>query len=232
VTRYGGEVQPVLCEFEPVLTATFDAFVTIPPSPSLVQVNTAFDASLQTISSTFLSGVSAGNMIIAAVGGVQLNGTLNQAHLSDSLGNVYTIIGGYLSSDAGYGISMWYSPGITGGTCTVTLTTTGGSVGFARLNIHEVSRVAFLGNHNIAKGAAYPLDSGAINPAEDRSFVLGWGVTDNGTTTPGSGFSIAAVNQTEATEWKVQTPPGALDVTYPGDGASGSWVCMGAAFHA
>jgi hypothetical protein len=230
MARYGGDIQSVLCEFEPIHALTFDLTVAQAPPPVLVQVAGGFDSSALVVSAAFAAPISVNNVVAVAVGSLNLNGTTVVPTVADTLGRSYTQIGSILEADSGYGIGLFWAPPGLGGSDTVTLTLTGGSPSFTRLIIHEISNVSALGPHAIAKGAGYPLDSGAMATTAAVAFILGWGVTDNGTTTPGTGFTIAHTQNIESTEYQVVAVTGTYHATFPGDGASGSWVCAGATF--
>lgn len=73
---------------------------------------------VQNATATFGSNVTAGNLIVVLVASAQ-----NITSLSDGLGNTYTKIDADITADSKSG-DLWYAKNITGGSCTITSTTT------------------------------------------------------------------------------------------------------------
>lgn len=229
MTFPGAPPDRVLVEYAPVLYVGFDIKAGAGPAPpSFVQSEGVNSSSAASLTVAFDSNVTSGHVLLAAVVGASLDGVSNTASVTDTQGNTYTQVGTYVTASPNGTISLFGTVASNTGPDTVTLTSTPGAVNFIRLLIQEFAGVSVVDQHNSANGAAYPLSSGNMTTAAATGVVFGWGVSDNGVTTPGTGFTIARTQALESTEYQIFTGAGTYAAIFPGDNGTSVWGCIGA----
>lgn len=221
----------MLVEYHPVHHVSFDTSPPAPPPPTIafIQSEGNNNTAANSLSQAFDANVTSGNLIVVAFGSAVLYSG-EPVTITDSQSNAYTQIGSYqVNTSSTYGIGVWYTVTHTTGACTVSMNRTNPE-NFNRLLIHEFAGVTALDQTAQATGAGYPLDSGAMITTAANELIFGWGASDNGVTTPGTGFTIGRTQTLESTEYQIVSAAGTYHATFPGDNGSSSWACIGATF--
>jgi len=198
------------------------------PIPAFVQGNSNGDSSSGTVSTcAFTSNVTAGNLLVATIGYASTSAT---ATASDTQGNTYsTAVGPTDNTGITYRLYTFYAVAKSSGVNTVSITISAGST-FRRMLIHEYSGVNTLEATNSASGnLTVPPDSGPVTTAHANALIFGWGITNNGTTTAGTGFTLRETALSESSEDMIVSSTGTYDAIYPNDDSS--WICQVAAFY-
>lgn len=198
------------------------------PTPAFVQGNSNGDSSNGTVSTcAFSSNVTAGNLLVVTIGFVTTSAT---ATASDTQGNTYsTAVGPTDNTGITYRLYTFYAVAKSSGANTVSITISVGAT-FRRMMIHEYSGVNTLEGSNGASGnLSVPPDSGPVTTTHANALIFGWGITNNGTTTAGTGFTLRETALSESTEDKIVSSTGTYDAVYPNDDSS--WICQVAAFY-
>ena len=196
---------------------------------ALVQEATALNDSgvgATTIVRAFTSNITAGNMIIGAVGYGDVSTTVSVA---DTLGNTYTV--STVNADGGnlQYQRTFYANSSTGGANTVTVTF-GTSVAYRRLYISEYSGLATASPNDGGTGQLQTspgtgtdaITSGNIVTTVDGDLI--WGITQNTSEVdPGTGTLVAGTGYTQdaqvgtvimRAEHKTQTTAGSVAATF------------------
>lgn len=174
--------------------------------------------------------VTAGNRLIFAVG---VGGSDNNESVvvSDSRGNAWTKIADVYSATLSYRIQLWTTVAADSGALSASFAFIGGITRtFLRALLHEYAGVGRLDAvaTSTGSGSTGP-DSGAMTTSLTAAeLVFGWAVSNNGTTSAGSGFTLRATSGSESTEDKTVTTTGSYDAVYPSDGSD--WAAIGATF--
>lgn len=221
----------MLVEFHPVRHVDFDLKGSAPPvSVAFVQSAGNNSANASSLSQAFLSNVTAGDLLVVGVGGDQLDGA-TAAAVADTQSNTYAQVGSYVTTPTTlYGLALFAAVAGATGANTVTVTITPGAINFVRLLIHEFAGVSATDQAITGRGAAYPLSSGNMTTTVANEVIFGWGASDNGVTTPGTGFTIGRTQTSESTEYMIVSSTGTYAATFPGDGGTSNWACIGATF--
>lgn len=195
--------------------------------PYYVQsTNNGNSAAGTTLSAAFTSNVTAGNLIVAAVGYASDTVT---ATLSDTLGNTYNVaIGPTDSATLGFRQYIFWTVANSSGANTLLLTLSSG-VSFRRLTIHEYTNVNALDAATGAIGSSGAPNSGSVTTSYANELIFGWAESNHGTTTAGSGFTLRETCLSESTEDKAVTSTGSYSAIYPSDGTA--WMCQVATFY-
>lgn len=227
----GPQPESIRVEYHPVRHITFDLTPAAPPPGRITFVQSQGGNSTgNSTSAIFDSNVTAGNLLVVALGGSALS-AVDFAILTDTLGNSFTLAGTYGNTgDGTYGIGLFYAVTGSSGADTVSFVSHNPSSTFTRCLIHEFSGVTALDQFSTSNGAIFPLDSGAMNTTAANEVVFGWGVSDNGITTIGAGFTLGRTQANQTTEYQIVSATGTYHATFPGDGANNSWGCIGATF--
>lgn len=178
-----------------------------------------------TITKAFTSNVTAGNMIIGAIG-YENNTTVSVA---DTLGNTYTVSA--VNADGGNNQFQrtFYANSPTGGANTVTVTF-GASIAYRRLYISEYSGLATASPNDGDAGQLQTSPGTGTDAITSGNIVttvngdLIWGITQNtGSADPGSGTLVAGTGYTQdaqvgtvimRAEHKTQTTAGSVAATF------------------
>lgn len=217
--------------YDPIQHVTFDLKPAGPPPGHVAFIQSEGGNSTgNSTSATFDSNVTAGNLLVVALGGSALS-AVDFAVLTDTLGNSFTLAGTYgATGDSTYGIAVFYAVAGSSGADTVSFVSHNPSSAFTRCLIHEFSGVTVLDQFSTSSGGTFPLDSGAMTTTAANEVVFGWGVSDNGITTIGSGFLLGRTQANQTTEYQIVLATGTYHATFPGDGSNNSWGCIGATF--
>lgn len=195
---------------------------------AFVQGNTNFDASVSnTLTAAYTSDVTAGNLLIVATA-YPMN-TPYTATITDSMGNSYsTAVGPTDSTALFFRNYIHYTVATSTGPNTVTFTTSG-AIDFRRLLIHEYSGVDTLDATAANTGPSGAPNSGSASTNYANELIFGWGISNNGLTTPGSGFTLRQTSASESSEDKIVSSTGSYSAVYPADGSA--WICQMATFY-
>ena len=157
-----------------------------------VQVNSAVPTSTATISATYNSAQTVGNMNVVAIGWDSSFITLKT--LTDSKGNSYKLAVSYVDS-TGITQAIYYAPNIaaaTAGANRVTATLSA-STGWPDLRILEYSGVNTLDKTASAKGTSTTANSGSVATTQANELLFGAAYTYGTTYGPGSGYTSRIV---------------------------------------
>jgi len=197
------------------------------PAPSFVQGNANGDPTSGTVTTcSFTSNVAAGNLLVVATSFASVSET---AAVTDSLGNTYsTAIGPTTSNSISSREYIFYAVVASSGANTITVTNSNPVI-FRRVAIHEYSGVNTLEATAGANNTTGAPDSGPVTTTHANALIFGWGISNNGTTTAGTGFTLRETALSESTEDKIVSSTGTYDAIYPNDGSA--WICQVAAFY-
>jgi len=197
---------------------------------SFVQSNGNFSSSsVSTLSATFSSNVTAGNLLVIAIGFVGASTTVSS--VTDTLGNTYSrAVGPTIDTNVNYTIYTYYTTSSSTGSNTVTVNSSASGT-FFRVLVHEYSGVNTLDVVSGATASNGTIDSGSKTTYHADELIFGWGSSAGGTllTGPGTGFTQRESQGSEITEDKIVSATGSYDASYPAD--TTSWACQMATFY-
>ena len=157
-----------------------------------VQVNSAVPTSAATISATYNSAQTAGNMNVVAIGWDSSFITLKT--LTDSKGNSYKLAVSYVDS-TGITQAIYYAPNVVAaaaGANRITATLSA-STDWPDLRILEYSGVNTLDKTASAKGTSTTAGSGSVTTTQANELLFGAMYTYGTTNGPGSGYTSRVV---------------------------------------
>ena len=191
--------------------------------PTIVQSATG-SGTTATVSVSFSSSVTAGDILVAAIG--QCCSALPTNPVSDSVGNVWTIL-----KDTASQALVEYTIATTSATDTVKLTMNAAPTDGAFVAIYELSGASPVSPASGGgSGSGTAIASGSTSFTADSLLiaVANWGGTST-TYTPGSGFTQtgSTTDESAVEESSTVTSPTTFPATL---GASASWNVAGAAF--
>ncbi len=197
------------------------------PAPAFVQGHADGNAgSSTTLTSTYDSSVSAGNLLVIAF---SYGSTSATPTVSDSLGTSYKLAVGPTDNGAlGFRNYIYYGVPGSGGSNTVTVTAST-SVPFRRILIHEYANADTLDVTSAATGNGGLIDSGSVTTTYDIELLFGWGLSNNGTTSPDGNYTLRETALSESTEDQVVNAIGSYNASFPAD--SSQWICQLATFY-
>lgn len=195
---------------------------------AFVQGNAANSTSATSLTCAFPANVTAGNLIVVDVVGI----VPSQATwtVTDSQGNTYT---NPTAANASNSVipavaQTWYAKAKTTGACTVTF---GGiSSDNVRICIHEYSGVDTFDVGVGASGNTNLLTATTPVTSQASELVHAWGVSNNGVTSAGSGFTLRETAASESTEDKTVAAAGAQTATFP-QSAVNEWLIVVTTFY-
>src|SRR6266567_72668 len=194
-----------------------------------VQVNSAVPTSTATISATYNSAQTAGNMNVVAIGWDSSFITLKT--LTDSKGNSYKLAVSYVDS-TGITQAIYYAPNIVAaaaGANRVTATLSA-STDWPDLRILEYSGVNRLDKTASAKGTTTTASSGSVTTTQADELLFGAVYTYGTTNGPGSGYtSRVETGDSDLAEDEVVFTTGLYTAKASMDGQE--WVAQLATFY-
>ncbi|PYU60108.1 MAG: hypothetical protein DMG55_11780 [Acidobacteria bacterium] len=194
-----------------------------------VQVNSAVPTSTATISATYNSAQTAGNMNVVAIGWDSSFITLKT--LTDSKGNSYKLAVSYVDS-TGITQAIYYAPNIVAaaaGANRVTATLSA-STDWPDLRILEYSGVNTLDKTASAKGTTTTASSGSVTTTQADELLFGAVYTYGTTNGPGSGYTSRVVTgDSDLAEDEVVFTTGLYTAKASMDGQE--WVAQLATFY-
>lgn len=194
-----------------------------------VQVNSAVPTSTATISATYNSAQTAGNMNVVAIGWDSSFITLKT--LTDSKGNSYKLAVSYVDS-TGITQAIYYAPNIVAaaaGANRVTATLSA-STDWPDLRILEYSGVNTLDKTASAKGTTTTASSGSVTTTQADELLFGAVYTYGTTNGPGSGYtSRVETGDSDLAEDEVVFTTGLYTAKASMDGQE--WVAQLATFY-
>lgn len=198
--------------------------------------NIAFGAT--SVSATFDSSVTAGNLIVAVVSINNTSETINST--TDTQSNSYTPLDNP-TDDSGNGqrAAAFYAENVTGGSVTVTANFSASVVGI--IAIHEISGADITSpeDGHAAQAQTNPgtgtdaVTSGDITPSADGAYIFGATFVSGGSTTPTIGTNFALREQNAfrvTTEDLIQGSAGAIAATFTTTGAIDDFITFIVAF--
>lgn len=166
-----------------------------------------------------------GNLLSIAVG-LNANGTLNDiTGISDGT-NTYTQIDTLSQSELGdlNRLTTYYVKNVTGGSLTITITTTNSSTNRGFVIVHEISGadttapldVSAIQRQVLPGLGSDDISSGAVVTAANGEYVFGSSMVTNGnvTFTAGTGFTADQATSWSASEHLIQSSAGSIAATF------------------
>src|SRR5438876_618335 len=194
-----------------------------------VQVNSAVPTSTATISATYNSAQTAGNMNVVAIGWDSSFITLKT--LTDSKGNSYKLAVSYVDS-TGITQAIYYAPNVVAaaaGANRITATLSA-STDWPDLRILEYSGVNTLDKTASAKGTTTTASSGSVTTTQADELLFGAVYTYGTTNGPGSGYTSRVVTgDSDLAEDEVVFTTGLYTAKASMDGQE--WVAQLATFY-
>ncbi len=207
-----------------------------PPGIALVQSTAVEGSGVGSISSTFPSSNTAGNLLVAFV---RLSTTSQTVTLSDTAGNAYADAVAQAQTVDGHQIHIFYAVNARGGSNTVTARFSA-SNNHPWLAVYEYSGLEALDRTASGQGNSTAPNTGATAPTSSANQLLfvGLGLPSSfgGSVTSGAGFTPelqdAVVNGSRAAnEHRIVTSTGAYSGAFTLSTA-GNWSCALATFSA
>jgi len=218
------------------LTVESDPEITLGPehrSIALVSGQTgsaAADGSGTTLAVTVPGNVTAGNLIVSAVG--SSTGAAAASSVADGLSNSYSEASGspYNSTTLSEYLGIWLAPNIAGGAAGNITANWGSATTFRRHAVAEFSGTATSsvqeGSMATGQGTSTSASTSNLSPTADGSMLIGW-CNDASVPTIGSGFtSLATYGSDSLFEYRVQGTATAEPVT-AGISPSAGWGIVG-----
>lgn len=208
-------------------SAVAGSYQPISPQPQYVQGNYGFDGGSvgPTLDTTLASDVTAGNMIIVVTGST--NPTYTPA-VSDNQGNTYSTAAVTTNPYIPYKIGVYYTIASSSGPLTVTHTAPSNTQ-YKRVAALEYSDIdSFDTAAGKYENPPY-FDSGPFTTSHNDELIFGWGISDNGITTAGWGFTQRLIVGSETVEDKFVGSAGSYSATFPSDPSQ--WAAIGAGFY-
>lgn len=193
-----------------------------------VQGNQNFaSGSGNSLNSAFSSNVTAGHLLVAAIGGGTVSNTV-----TDSQGNTYTKAkdgtNPAMGGGGGYYVAIYYAVAKNTGPNTVTVNYPG-SITFRRIAIHEYSGVNAIDVTSSNTGTGTTVSSGSATTNHANELIFGWMLSDSGVTSAGSGYTLRETAGSESTMDKTVSSIGSYNVTAPT--SSSAWIGLMATFY-
>lgn len=174
----------------------------------------------------FLADVTAGNLLVVAL---SCKDTGNNSSVTDSQGNTYYLAGSTIANGSlDFSNAIFYAIAQSSGSNTVSVQFTN-YADYRRVLIHEYSGVDTLDGANGSIGSSGLIDSGSVTTNHAEELLFGWGLSNNGTTTAGTNFTIRQTAGSESTEDQIVSSIGTYSAIYPDD--SSAWICQIATFY-
>jgi hypothetical protein len=201
---------------------------TAPTAIKLVQANGAGNESAgSSISATFASSNTAGNLLVVTGTAATPNSTLT---ISDTAGNTYVqAMGPVNDPNQSVNAHIWYVPNCKGGPNTVKIT----PAAAAALEIHiseysGVSTTAPLDQTSFATGNGTASSSGSKTTIGNGELIFGYEFIAPTTSTVGTGFTGVSFVNGDWDEYEIQASAGNVAATFTQP--SGVWLAMMATF--
>ena len=196
-----------------------------------VQTNTKYTgASATTISQTFASSSTTGNLIVVHL---SFDGNRHVKTLADSKGNSYQQINGPTNWSTNSRSELWYAYNITGGggAITVTATLNNNSTSYLQIYISEFSGVSItdpLDQRSVLAGSTAAVNSGSETTVTSNEIIYGVSIGASGLLTKGAGFTALSTANQNVVEMKIGASTGSYSAAFTS--AGGDWVAEMATF--
>ena len=198
--------------------------------PAFVQRNDFQVTSGNSVSVTFPSPNTAGNLIVAYV----VWDNSGSVSLSDTSGNAYVgAIGPTKYSGDRTTAQIFYAKNIAGGTNTVKATFATAITAWGILYIHEysgVDRISPLGAAVAASGSSSSMNSGNLAVSTPNTLLFVGGESNRAITRAGSGYTVRSMGYGNITEDRIASTAGTYSATATQNG--NAWVMQLVAFKA
>jgi hypothetical protein len=195
---------------------------------SFIQVASATPPSTATVSATYATAQTAGDLNIVAVGWNDTVATVQS--VKDSAGNSYSLAIGP-TKGSGLQESIYYAANIVGGSNTVTVTFNQ-SAADPDVRILEYRGVTTLDAKAGASGSSTAANSGSATTTSANELIFGADMVATNTGAAGSGFTSRIITKRgDIAEDKVVTTAGSNSATATVNG-SGPWIMQMATFAA
>lgn len=199
---------------------------------STIQSNSLAAASTSNpVTLAFKQDVTAGNLLVVDMSAIVNQATLDGWEVTDSQGNEYGMAtgAGVAESTTPITVGTFWAKAKTSGPCTVTATFSSASPG-ERLYIAEYPGYDTFDVGTGATGNSNLLTATTPATAHPDELVHACGISNNGVTSPGSGFVMRETGASEGTEDKVVSTAGPQTATFP-QGSANAWAIMVTTFY-
>lgn len=201
-----------------------------PVVPAFVQAAGLPSSGGALTSVAYPSNVTAGNLLVVALGSLALDGVTGTVAVSDTLGSSWAAISAYEQAQNTYGVVLFSALATGSGPDTVTASYNASTGALSRMVVAEFSGAVTFDQRTAANGLTYPLDAGPLAITQAAEMLVGWSVSVNGSFTPGAGWTVAATSSNDALEYQITTVTGTYHPTWPGDGNTSQWTAVGCSF--
>ncbi|MEJ0036717.1 MAG: fibronectin type III domain-containing protein [Gammaproteobacteria bacterium] len=224
--------------FVRLLFAVFATAVFVPfawATPAYVQGSGVKTVTTTTISSTFSSAQTAGNLNVVAVGWA--DSTSSVTGITDSAGNVYTLAVGPTRRTGSVTSYLYYATNIVSAAAaanTVTVTISAADVTWPEIRIVEYSGLATSSPLDVAVGAngsSATASTGNFTTTNATDLIAAWTYVENNVTGAGSGYTSRLLVNGDLFEDRLTSSAGTYSATAPIN-ASGYWTIQAVAFKA
>jgi chitodextrinase len=198
-------------------------------TPSFVQGATNSVTSGKTVSKTFSTANTAGNLIVAYL----MWSNTGSASVTDSKGDVYTAATARTTWGSQWSSQVFYAANIAGGTNTVTASFGTSITSFGLLYTHEYSGLATSNPLDVtasATGSAKAMNSGSATTTNANDLIFAGGGSNSSVTAAGTGFTLRSTAYGNVAEDKKVTTAGSYNATATQN--SNQWVLQMVAFKA
>ena len=188
-------------------------------SASSVQVTAASTHTAATaLAVSFPGSTTAGDVILVAF---DYNPTATATGVTDSQGNLFSLIGSQLTSPGGSRSVVYYANKIKGGADTVTVHLSAAStcIEVYLSEYHGLNATSPIDNHAGASGSTTAVSSGAASTTVAGDIIFGYCLGDS-SCTAGAGFTTRSTMDGNLMEDRVAGKPGAYAAT---GSASSTW---------
>lgn len=196
-----------------------------------IQGNSNYSGSsyVSTLSSTFSSNVTSGDLIVVATG---WDNSVSSGTMSDSQGNTYsTAVGPTINASQHYTEQIYYAVAKSTGGDAVTLTLSTQTVAYVSVLAHEYSGANALDVTSANQGSSgSTINSGSAVTHYANELIFGQAEDYGGSATPTGGFSQRENTTSETTADKVVNTTGSYSATFTNSN-SANWIAEMATFY-
>jgi hypothetical protein len=183
-----------------------------------------------TLSVSYPSNVTAGDLLVVSVYDAKSTGS--GVSVTDSTSLTWTKATDHAgvpgSSPSEYG-AIYYAQATSNTAMTLTYNTPPSS-DFRRIVIHEYKGASALDATSTNSGISTTVDSGSATTHFSNELIFGWMISENGVTSPGSGYTLRETAGSESTMDKTVSTAGSYQVTAPTSPSTG-WMGLMATFY-
>ena len=187
----------------------------------------------KTVSATFSSASTAGNLIIAHITWDNQSRTLSS--VVDTKGNAYQLIGAETNWGTKYRSALYYAYNIAAdaGKIKVTATLNNNTAALIEIYISEYSNVLTtsdpLDKNKIAKGTGTAINTGSVTTTANNELVWGIAIGEDKPITGGGGFNVRSTDQDNIVEDRSAGTAGSFNASFTAT-SSTNWIGQVATF--